>query len=246
MLRYERKYLVPYRLLDSLRKRMLPFVRPDIYANINEYKLPQYTVRSIYLDTAHMDCHEEKTEGVELRKKFRIRSYNDYNPDGDTVLEIKKKIENRIKKHRAFTSFKHVIPLMETADIQRYIRQDESGSDMEDAHRFFFHVKKRNLKPKVLIVYEREAYHGLMDDGVRITFDKNIRSSLQPEWKDMFNQKGLKHLFPSHFILEIKYFTDRMPVWAKSMIQEFHLRNDALSKYTIGYDVNTRHNFFTY
>ena len=97
------------------------------------------------------------------------------------------------------------------------------------------------MKPTVLVVYEREAYHGLLDSGVRITFDKNIRSRVYPELADMFNNHGLKHLFDSHFILEIKYFTEKMPTWAKSLVEEFRLRHEALSKYTVGYDINQRH-----
>ena len=246
MLRYERKYLVPYILLDVLRKRFTPFVRPDEYALKTGHNLPQYTVRSIYLDTRNLECHTEKVEGVELRKKFRIRSYNNFDPEADAVFEIKRKIENRIKKHRAFTTFRNVIPLMQTADVEKYIEKEENDRGLKDAKRFFYHIKKRYMQPTVLVIYEREAYHGLLDEGVRITFDKNIRSRKYPRYNELFDNHGLKHLFPSHFILEIKYFTDHMPIWAKSIIQEFRLRNDALSKYAIGYDVNTRHNIFTY
>jgi SPX domain protein involved in polyphosphate accumulation len=246
-LRYERKYLVPYAIMDALRDRLMPFVNTDKFAAKNIVDdFPQYTVRSIYLDSPFLDCHQEKQEGVELRKKFRIRSYNDYNPDAIAIFEIKRKIENRIKKHRAFTSFKNVEPLMHSADIMKYFRPTDSGEIIDDAKRFFFHVKKRYLRPTVLIVYEREAYHGRLDPGVRITFDKNIRSRNVPEYSDLFTHENLRHLFPAHFILEIKYFTDDMPTWAKSLVQEFRLRNDALSKYTIGYDVNTKYNLFNY
>ncbi len=247
MLRYERKYLVPYEALDSLRSRIKPFVRPDIYANGNgngSY-LPQYSVRSIYFDTRNLDCHQEKTEGVELRKKFRIRTYNDYSNEAVAVFEIKKKIENRIQKHRSFAEWEDVTLLMETADIEKYIQPDETGQSAEDASRFFFHIKKRNMKPTVLIVYEREAYHGLFDPGVRITFDKNIRSLISPGLKDMFKKRDLKQIYRNHFILEIKYFTPEMPTWAKSLIEEFKLRHQALSKYTLGYDAHTQ-NSITY
>jgi SPX domain protein involved in polyphosphate accumulation len=249
MLRYERKYLVPYEILDSLRSRVKPFVRPDIYANGNGNGngsfLPQYTVRSIYFDTRNLECHQEKTEGVELRKKFRIRTYNDYSDEAVAVFEIKKKIENRIQKHRSYAEWEDVPRLMETADIEKYIQPDESGQSLEDASRFFFHVFKRNLKPTVLVVYEREAYHGVFDPGVRITFDKNIRSLISPKLADMFKKRDLKQLYRNHFILEIKYFTPEMPIWAKSLVEEFKLRHQALSKYTIGYDVHTQ-NSLTY
>ncbi len=63
----------------------------------------------------------------------------------------------------------------------------------------------------MLVVYEREAYHGDFDPGVRITFDKNIRSYIYPDLSDMFKKRDLKHLFKNHFILEVKYFTDKCP-----------------------------------
>jgi SPX domain protein involved in polyphosphate accumulation len=246
MLRYERKYLVPYRIMDSLRDRLRPFVESDKYGNLSNQDYPQYTVRSIYLDTPSLDCHNEKTEGLQMRKKFRIRSYNDHRPDSVAILEIKNKIESRIKKYRSFTSYRHLEELMNTCNIMKFFDHDETGRSIEDAQRFFFHVKKRNMRPTALVVYEREAYHGLLDPGVRITFDKNIRSKVFPAFSELFTEKNLTHLFSSHFILEIKYFTDDMPSWAKNLVHEFRLRNDALSKYTIGYDVNTKYNLFNY
>lgn len=241
MVRYERKYLVPYELLDRLRNRVNGFVRPDIYTNGNGSKLPQYTVRSIYFDSRQMECHSEKLEGVELRKKFRIRTYNQAEPDSVAVFEIKKKIANRIYKHRAFAWWKDVPALLATSDIEQYIHQkQEECSSLDEASRFFFHLKKRNMQPTVLVVYEREAYHGLLDDGVRITYDKNIRSMIYPDMQMMFTNHGLKHLFEKHFILEIKYFTEKMPTWAKSIVDEFKLRHEAISKYTTGFDVHQR------
>jgi len=245
-LRYERKYLVPYMLLDKIRARISPFVCTDKYCLPTEHDYQQYTVRSIYLDTPHMDCHEEKTEGVELRKKFRIRTYNSYDPKAIAIFEIKRKIQNRIRKHKALTFVDRVEPLIHSSDIFKYLRDVSCTEEVEDAQRFFFHVKKRNLRPSVLITYEREAYFGKLDGAVRITFDKNIRSFLYPRFSDLFREENLKHLFPTHFILEIKYYTDEMPTWAKSLVQEFRLRNDALSKYTIGYDVHTKRHIFNY
>jgi hypothetical protein len=245
-LRYERKYLVPYRIMDNLRARVRQFTRSDAYASLSGLEYPQYTVRSIYFDTPTLDCHNEKIEGLELRKKFRIRSYNNLKPDSVAIFEIKSKLANRIKKYRAFTTYEHVEDALYTSDIMRYFGHEESGRSVEDAKRFFFHLKKRSLRPTALITYEREAYQGLLDSDVRITFDKNVRSKIYPALSELFTENKLTHLFSSHFILEIKYYTDEMPTWAKSIVQEFRLRNDALSKYTIGYDVNTRYNIFNY
>ncbi len=239
MLRLERKYLVPNYLMDDLRKRILPFVRPDINAKSNGSSYPQYVVRSIYYDSPNLDCYIEKKEGVQFRRKFRIRGYG-YHDDNNNqvVFEIKRKIENRIKKHRAFVNLDNVVDILETGNVEKYVLQDRRKYEvsLDDARRFFYHVKKYNYVPTVLVVYEREAYHGKFDTGVRITLDKNIRSLSYPEITGLYNESDLAPLFKSHFKLEIKYFTHIMPLWAKSLVQEFRLRHEALSKYVIGYD----------
>ncbi len=240
MLRNEKKYLVPNHLLDALRNRMEAFVRPDIYSRDQENGIPQYTVRSIYFDNRRLDCYHEKLEGIFSRRKFRVRGYQPDGKDTQVVLEVKRKIENRVKKHRAFVKYNQLDLLLSSGDIGKYVH--ESPENVEDARsqaaRFMYHVKKKLFVPTCLVTYEREAYHGRLDPGVRVTFDKNIRSLLFPNTAGLFMEEGLKPVFPSHFVLEIKYFQDEMPRWAKSVVQEFRLRNDALSKYARGIDVH--------
>jgi hypothetical protein len=237
MLRYERKYLVPNELIDRIRSRIGPFVRPDIYTSQNTDGLRQYTVRSIYFDTRNLDLYTEKKEGLIHRRKFRIRGYDHYEPGCRVVFEIKRKIENRVKKHRSFVQYENVEHMMGSGQVEKYVvNTNHCPKAIEDAQRFLFHIKKSHLIPTCLIVYEREAWHGKFDQGVRITFDKNIRSLTYPNIERLFEDENLKYLFDNHFILEIKYFTDQMPLWARSLLQEFRLRNDALSKYTIGFD----------
>lgn len=238
MLRNEKKYLVPNRMLEAMRHRVDDFVRPDIFSSEQEKGIPQYTVRSIYFDNRRLECYHEKLEGIFSRRKFRVRGYE---PDGEetqVVLEVKRKIENRVKKHRAFMKYHHLDQLLETGNISKYVPEASGGEDAQaEAARFMYHVKKKLFEPTCLVSYEREAYHGVLDPGVRVTFDKNIRSLLFPKTSALFRNKGLIPVFPSHFILEIKYFQDEMPRWAKSLVQEFRLRNDALSKYAQGIDV---------
>lgn len=62
-LRYEKKYLVSNDLLSALRERVSPFLVPDLFAQNSGYDLPEYTVRSIYLDSPDKDSVFEKKEG---------------------------------------------------------------------------------------------------------------------------------------------------------------------------------------
>lgn len=236
MLRYERKYLVPNYLLNDLRKKLLPFVRPDVYAN-NTNGLPQYTVRSIYYDGPNYHSYHEKIEGLKDRKKLRIRGYDKYQEGCLVFLEIKRKLENRIAKNRAIIAFDDLDVLMQTGDVEKYIRvKNQAENAYDDARRFFYNLKRYCQKPANIIVYEREPYHGKFDPGVRITFDKNIRGSLFPELNDLFDDNGLRYLWEKHFILEIKYYTDYMPLWARNLVEHFGLRHEALSKYAMGID----------
>ncbi len=241
MLRYERKYLVPNYLLDALRSRFSGFVRPDIVATANGNGIPQYTVRSIYFDTIDLAFYHEKHAGLMSRKKLRVRGYNKNMNGEKVVLEVKRKNGNRISKNRAAVYYRKLDKLISTGMIEKYVLEgfgQNKEDACEDAGRFFFHLKRKPLIPTTLVSYEREAYHGKLNPGIRITFDKNIRSRNYPRLNELYAESNMRLLFKSHFILEIKYFEDEMPAWAKNIVHEFKLRTEALSKYTIGFDVN--------
>jgi hypothetical protein len=239
LLRYERKYLVPNHCMDALRRRLWPFVNPDSFTRVNEQGINQYTVRSIYFDSNDLISYYEKGDGIMFRRKFRIRGYDNYSEGCKVVFEIKRKIENRIRKYRAFMLYDDVEKVFSSGAVEDYVIRDKKyEAGVEDARRFFYHITKYQLKPSVLVVYEREAYHGKFDHGTRITFDKNIRSRNYPGLGELYSNNNLKYLFSNSFILEIKYYGNDMPHWAKSLVEEFQIRYEALSKYTIGFDVN--------
>jgi hypothetical protein len=228
-LRYERKYLVNNESLEPLRKRFMPFLIPDLNADSTELK-SEYTVRSIYFDTPQFDSLSEKSEGLENRLKLRIRGYNNYFSGCEVFLEIKRKYGNRIAKNRAITMYDLLDKTLETGDL---IRSSGKNSDSmkDDASRFFYHLYREAQRPVNLVVYDREPYHGKFDPGVRITFDKNIRAALFPDLSELFSDNGLTYVWKDAFILEIKYFDGGMPSWARSIIEEYKLKHEALSKY---------------
>lgn len=241
LFRYEKKYLVPNYMLDNLRARFSGFVRPDLYSNEDASGRLQYTVRSIYFDSNDMGFFNEKIAGVMDRRKLRVRGYNVWEPGSNVVLEIKKKLGDRILKHRADLKYSDLEKLLYNGQIEKYIFA-RNGTDIkrsiDDASRFLFHYKRRQLKPTCLIVYEREAYHGKFNSDIRVTFDKNIRSRNYPDLNQLYTDTDLRPLFKEHFILEVKYSYGNMPDWIKTIIYEFKLRVEALSKYVIGFEVN--------
>jgi len=236
-LRYERKYFVPNERLDDLRARLKPFVNPDVHTKVGASGLSQYTVRSIYYDTPFMEYYYEKKEGLEFRNKFRIRGYDNLTDSSIVFLEIKRKLSNRIGKHRAILKYSDLKSLLTTGNTEAYITGPKFPKAIKDANKFLFFYYSKSLKPVNLVVYDREAYHGKFDDEVRITFDKNVRTSIYPTIDELFSEDRLKLVTPGYFVLEIKYY-HIMPTWARSIVEEFSLQLEAISKYSSGLDIH--------
>jgi SPX domain protein involved in polyphosphate accumulation len=238
LLRYERKYYIANDKLEELRNRLMPFVKPDVNSKVSNGGLSQYTVRSIYYDTPFMEYYYEKKEGLEYRNKFRIRVYDQHKPGDVAFLEIKRKLGNRIKKHRSTLLVENLKNLLCTGCTEDYIiTSPKSSRALKDSSKFMYYYYKKSLKPVNLISYEREAYHGKFDPGVRITFDKNVRSTIYPKIDEIYSEHRAKNITPGHFIIEIKYY-ETMPVWAKSIIEEFKLNLEAISKFSSGLDIH--------
>ena len=236
MKRIECKYLVPNERLPDLRRMFQPFVEADPHAKKTG---GVYTVRSIYFDTPRFTCYHEKIEGLKMRRKLRIRGYNEYQQNAKVFLEIKRRYSIPISKNRCPVPYVDLLPLLESGEVEQYIVPIEKDINRhKDAHRFLYHLKRFSMRPVVNVIYDREAFEGKFDPSVRVTFDKNLRSTLFPSLESLFADTPSKHTFAKHFILEIKYYGDAMPTWARSIVGTLSLKQQALSKYTLSIDAH--------
>lgn len=232
MYRYERKYLVANEHLDALRKRITPFMRPDSYAVDKGNGIRQYTVRSIYYDTPAFNSLYEKWEGLEVRKKLRIRGYDLCTDDSQVFLEVKRKRGNRISKTRGQVPYSKLDDFL-TYGLPVGKENGLSGRSETDAKRFLYNMHRYAYRPVNLIVYDREPFMGKFEPGLRITFDKNVKARMWPSTKDLFKDSGLAMVWKNSFVLEVKYGGEQMPSWIRSVIQEYALRHEALSKFAV-------------
>ena len=231
-MRREYKYLVPYRDLERLRQRVQPFVNVDNFASEGN----QYTVRSIYFDSSTLKYYNEKIDGIKIRKKLRVRGYNDKADESVVFLEIKRKYENHINKNRSALKYYNLGDLLKTNDLESYcLTENGFQNSVADGERFLHHIHKSSLKPIVLIVYEREAYFSKFDSGLRLTFDKNLRYLLFPSLDKLYTEEDMKYPLPKYFIFEIK-FARGFPGWLQSILRDLSISRMALSKYTICLD----------
>ena len=230
----EYKYLVEKEQLETMRSAIIPFVKFDRFSKDRRFN--EYTVRSIYFDSKKLECYNQKIEGIDIRKKIRIRTYNEENKNSMVFLEIKRKYLNSINKDRAPFKYKNMERVMAKKDIDKFILSPKNGKwGYDSARKFFYHIHKGPLFPKALVIYEREAYQCKFNSFLRITLDKKLRSSLNPKIHNIFSEDNIRYALPHYFIFEIKFYGG-LPHWVQSIISLNQLKRLALSKYTICLD----------
>jgi hypothetical protein len=83
--------------------------------------------------------------------------------------------------------------------------------------------------PKIYIAYERAAFTGIHDAGLRITFDENIRFRTNDLSFDS-GDYGTQILASSNVLMEIKTIM-AMPVWLSTALNELKIYPGSFSKY---------------
>ena len=230
--RVEHKYLVPNAVLGDLRADLLPYVLPDPLGG--RQRNGEYTVRSIYYDTPRLECYDTKLDGLKVRRKFRIRGYDQPEDDSVVFLEIKKKYDSFIAKHRSPLLSRHLEEFLSSPDLDRYIIQS-SGAPCarQDAERFLYHYYRHGLVPVVLVVYDREAFFGRFDPSLRFTFDKALRRAPLPTPGTLYHDHNLEEALTGASIFEVKFFRRVLPGFVRSIVNRYRLPRLALSKYAM-------------
>lgn len=238
--RYEIKYYIALERLPQVRKYFAPYVTLDPFSEMRQDK--NYIVRSIYFDSSELDFYYEKIDGLKIRKKLRVRTYNEQDSIDIAFLEIKRRYEKVIYKER----LKIPLDLIEMICIDRkkpngeitfkelqcsYGNNGFANSRVID--RFLYNLDHKNLKPTLLVTYEREAYVGIIDQNVRVTFDKNVRTKIFPTIDEVFAEDDLTDVTNDVAILELK-FNNFMPTWLRKATYHLNIQAQSISKYCMG------------
>ena len=168
--RHELKYIIHAGDHAILSRRLQMTMAQDAYAAQNG---GEYHIRSLYFDDPWDSAVQEKVDGIEVRDKFRLRIYN--HSDSSIKLERKHKNGPYIQKSSLRLS---------RAECDALLRGDYGfllGRPEPFAGQMFGIMKLKQLRPKVLVDYDREPYVFPAED-VRITFDKTaLHGSVQSE-----------------------------------------------------------------
>lgn len=208
--RIEKKYLIDNPTETRLLKTIKKYLQKDNYFNSE--------ISNIYYDTDNFDLIIKSIENPDFKEKLRARAYGGYDK---VFFEIKTKLkkgDTRIGHKRRFlmshdefnkvSSYKKSIVEVAAENI-------ETPSDVQIAREVDYLIKTLNLKPKLLIYYDRTSYIG--GNGLRITFDKNLR--FRDSDLSFIRKINDKYYFDTkkNIIMEIKA-RGAIPLWLARML----------------------------
>jgi len=230
--RFEIKMWVNNEKISQARDFIEQYTHTDPHSSLIDGE-KQYTVRSIYFDTPNLDFYYDKLDGLKVRKKVRIRAYN--NDESSGFIEIKRRYNNRIIKERVGMAWQQIKNICHETSLANDIQSQFSHQDRIVVNKFIYNLYRIKLEQILLVVYEREAFLDILNENNRATLDKNVRICGCQNLMDLFNGNNLLDLTDRYFILEFK-FNDFMPKWMRMMIRNMQLRPESISKYCLGID----------
>lgn len=222
--RYEKKYFLTPIQQRYMLKRMEPYIKADDYG--------EYTICNIYYDTDDWRLIRESIEKPAYKEKLRVRSYGIPTEDGKIFVELKKKYNGIVYKRRITTEASMVEPFLYGMESKHCFGQ--IGQEISWFQRF------HQTKPKVFIAYDRQAFAGIDDSNLRITFDTNMR------WRDTdldlcMGDYGHPILSTDQILMEVK-MPGACPLWLSRLLSEASVFPTSFSKYGICYQEHIHKN----
>lgn len=191
-----------------------------------------YIIRSLYFDTIYDDDFFEKLEGIEARRKIRLRCYD---PNSDfAMLEMKQKQgASQLKRSLRLTKADAIALIEGKYDVLL-------GYDEDFAKECYGLMQYKCYKPKTVVQYNRKAYIA-KENKIRVTFDSNI--SATESCFDLFSDSLLLNPVMDKFnvVLEVKY-NGFLLDYIRSFINSINKSELSVSKYALARQQSYREN----
>ena len=189
--RQEKKYFMNLLDMARLSARLDQVMLRDAHSGAQGY-----AIRSLYFDSLDERDYQEMVDGIELRRKLRLRIYD---PAADfAMLEMKQK-EGMYQKKRSLR-----IARADAEALARGCYDSLLGYSDPFAAECYGLMTMKGYRPKTIVEYRRLAYIA-RENKIRITFDWDIRAN-EACW-DLFspNLSLYPVLDPFNLVLEVKY-----------------------------------------
>lgn len=213
--RYELKYLLTAEQYDRLKMLTDEHMRSDRYGNSD--------VLNVYYDTPDFLLIRRSLDKPVYKEKLRIRSYGVADQNGDVFVELKKKYDSVVYKRRI---------LVKENELSKALSGSGGKTQIEKEIDYFISYYK-NISPKMVISYRREALYAKDDGNLRITFDKDIL------WRDYdlsleSGIYGMPVLPQGRILMEVKT-AGAVPLWLTRFLSANRIYKTSFSKYGTAY-----------
>ena len=150
--RIEKKYLITAKQKRKILKELKKHMKKDKYFKSDVF--------NIYFDTDNYDFIIKSIDHPTFKQKLRARSYDGYDK---VFFELKTKMlgkdHNVGYKRRVLITHKDYDDLVKgrASMLELASRKIEEGSDLQIAKEVDYFMQHFDLKPKILVYYDRES-----------------------------------------------------------------------------------------
>lgn len=218
--RMEMKYMIDPQTATVISRRLGMCCTYDKNADENGF----YKVTSLYFDDFNNSYLNDNIMGEMNRKKYRIRIYN----GNDGFIRLEKKIKHNQGGKKEYANITR-------AEYEQILHGDyaklRESTDHELIRAFCMEAMRRQLKPKVIVEYDRQTF--VYNYGtVRVTLDHKVRYSATG--MDLFNPHQIfaPAVGEEQVVLEVKY-TGYLPNHIQGLVQQNVSTRQSVSKYSL-------------
>lgn len=229
--RHELKYLIDWQQREAILADLQAYMLPDNHGD----SVGQYTITSLYYDSAGYGAYWEKIEGEKLRRKIRVRTYGEsvVLPQTSCFLEIKERRNKTLSKRRARLPYQDAERLSDLGDVAERYAEDEDNEDFKSVlDEVYYLYRVRQLEPACVVRYNRLALNGGADHpDLRVTFDSELRGRTHDlTLLSTSHAHDVYFLPPELCVMEIKV-NQSVPYWLSKLVNKHHCTMRRISKY---------------
>ena len=225
--REEKKFLINLEEFRKLSHHLEQFLMEDEHNGALGY-----CVRSLYFDTIYDKDYFEKLDGVELRRKIRLRIYHP--EDNFALLEMKQK-QGQYQLKRSLRITRDDAKALIDGDYTPLLRYPE-----DFAAECYALMQMQLYRPKTIVEYRRKAFIA-KENKIRITFDHQIvstESDMNLFSKDL-NMNPVSDPFAT--VLEVK-FNGFLLDYIKDLLSNAQKSELSVSKYMLARQASYKYN----
>ena len=192
-------------------------------------KLDEYghsLICSLYFDTPDFRLIRTSMQKPTYKEKLRLRTYGTPSDSSIAFAEIKKKYKGIVYKRRVMLPYADALSWL--TGEREYSEPCQISLEIDYLRDYY-----APLAPACVLCYDRDAYYSAEDEGLRITFDTNVRYRFF-DLDLRSGDSGERITGAGQYLVEVE-IAGGMPMWLAGGLCEAGIFPISFSKYAHAY-----------